>query len=84
MLTTTPTTKQMRNSIETFEKTDLARIAKPEELIDLNIRSDKSERPLPRDGFSCVEIDMGWLIFGGDRHKVSYNDSWYLNKHFIK
>ena len=38
----------------------------------------KNIRPLQRDGCSITRISDGWILFGGDRHKVTFNDTWLL------
>ena len=40
----------------------------------------KNTRPLPRDGASIVEGFEGWVLFGGDRYKVTFNDAWLINR----
>ena len=40
-------------------------------------------RPKARDGFSLVPLEQGWLVFGGDRNKVSFNDAWFLSKYYL-
>ncbi len=40
----------------------------------------KINLPLPRDGATIVEGFEGWVLFGGDRYKVTFNDSWIINR----
>lgn len=40
----------------------------------------KNVRPLPRDGATIVEGFEGWILFGGDRYKVTFNDTWLINR----
>jgi hypothetical protein len=56
-LLSTPTTNQMRKSIELIErKADDKPHKQQEQFIDLdfNIYGSGPKRPLPRDGFSCT------------------------------
>jgi hypothetical protein len=40
----------------------------------------KNIRPLPRDGATIVDGYEGWILFGGDRYKVTFNDAWLINR----
>lgn len=37
-------------------------------------------KPLARDGATMTPLKEGWILFGGDRHKATFNDIWILNK----
>jgi hypothetical protein len=39
-----------------------------------------NRRPLARDGASIVRLFDGWVLFGGDRHKSTFNDTWILSQ----
>jgi hypothetical protein len=40
----------------------------------------KNIRPLPRDGATISRTSIGWVLIGGDRHKVTFNDIWILSQ----
>jgi hypothetical protein len=79
----TPTTRQLRQSIESIERSEAASSNRKAAVEDLDIYINQRNRPLARDGFSFLEIEQGWLVFGGDRNKVSFNDFWFMSKDYL-
>ena len=42
-------------------------------------------RPHPRDGHTAINVGHSFLVFGGDRHKRSFNDFYLLDlQHIMK
>jgi hypothetical protein len=43
------------------------------------LNETRPTRPVQRNGFTLTQTDTGWILFGGDRHRLTINDLWYLN-----
>ena len=53
---------------------NLFNFAKPEFTTKVKIIADK--QPNGRDGYSAVLHKDKWIIFGGDRHHMPFNDTY--------
>ncbi len=77
----TPLTEAMRNSIEVIQHKNLDSRGKKKEdkmqdqvTYDFMDIVDYSKAPCPRDGHTLTLFKKKMVIFGGDRHKMNFND----------
>jgi hypothetical protein len=54
-------------------------IGSPERNIDSNMQRMQGKRPIARDGHTGIVFNNTMLVFGGDRHHMSFNDLFMLD-----
>jgi hypothetical protein len=42
-------------------------------------KTHKGKKPGPRDGHASIIYNKKMLVFGGDRHKMSFNDIYFYD-----